>query len=77
MHIVKAFLPVAESFGLSSVLRSNTQGRAFPQCFFDHWKAIPGIPLEDPRADEIVRNIRKRKGLKLEFPVIEDFIDKL
>ncbi len=37
LHVVKAYLPVAESFGLSSVLRSNTQGRAFPQCFFDHW----------------------------------------
>lgn len=37
LHIVKAYLPVSESFGLSSILRSNTQGRAFPQCFFDHW----------------------------------------
>ena len=37
LHVIKAYLPVAESFGLSSILRSNTQGRAFPQCFFDHW----------------------------------------
>lgn len=37
LHVVKAYLPVAESFGLTSVLRSNTQGRAFPQCIFDHW----------------------------------------
>lgn len=37
LHVVKAYLPVAESFGLSSFLRGNTQGRAFPQCIFDHW----------------------------------------
>ena len=37
MHVVKAYLPVADSFGFSSVLRANTQGMAFPQNFFDHW----------------------------------------
>jgi elongation factor 2 len=37
LHVVKAYLPVSESFGLSSVLRQNTQGKAFPQCIFDHW----------------------------------------
>lgn len=77
LHVVKAYLPVAESFGLSSTLRSNTQGRAFPQCFFDHWEKIAGMPYEDPKADDIVREIRKRKGLKLDLPVLQDFIDKL
>jgi elongation factor 2 len=37
LHTVKAFLPVAESFGFSSILRENTQGMAFPQNIFDHW----------------------------------------
>lgn len=37
LSIVKAYLPVSESYGFSSVLRGNTQGKAFPQCFFDHW----------------------------------------
>jgi len=35
------------------------------------------MPYEDPKACEIVKDIRKRKGLKLDLPVLEDFIDKL
>jgi elongation factor 2 len=77
LHVVKAYLPVAESFGLSSVLRGNTQGRAFPQCFFNHWEKISGMPYKDASADKIIRDIRKRKGLKLDLPLLEDFIDKL
>lgn len=45
LSVVKAYLPVSESFGLSSTLRGNTQGRAFPQCFFDHWERIAGMPF--------------------------------
>jgi len=77
LHIVKAYLPVSESFGLSSVLRSNTQGKAFPNCVFDHWEKISGMPYEDVKADEIVRGIRKRKGLKLDLPILQDYVDKL
>ena len=77
LHIVKAFLPVAESFGFSSVLRENTQGMAFPQNFFDHWEKISGTPYEDNKAAEIVLGIRKRKGMKEELPLIDYYIDKL
>lgn len=64
MHIIKAYLPVAESFGFASVLRENTQGMAFPQNVFDHWQKISGLPYEDNKAAELVLSIRKRKGLK-------------
>lgn len=37
LSIVKAYLPVAESYGFSGDLRGNTQGKAFPQCIFSHW----------------------------------------
>lgn len=37
LNLVKAFLPVSESFGFTGMLRGNTQGKAFPQCVFDHW----------------------------------------
>lgn len=77
LHIVKAYLPVAESFGFSSVLRENTQGMAFPQNFFDHWENISGLPYIDSKATEIVLNIRKRKGMKEELPIIDNYIDKL
>jgi elongation factor 2 len=46
------------------MLRGNTQGKAFPQCVFDHWEQIKGLPLVDQKAQELVLNIRKRKGLK-------------
>lgn len=77
LHIVKAYLPVAESFGFSSILRENTQGMAFPQNFFDHWEKISGTPYEDNKAAEIVMNIRKRKGMKEELPTLDYYIDKL
>ena len=50
---------------------------AFPQCFFDHWEKISGIPLVDVKATEIVKQIRKRKGLKEEIPSIEHNLDKI
>ena len=46
MFIVKAYLPVNESFGFTADLRSNTSGKAFPQCVFDHWQILPGDPLD-------------------------------
>jgi elongation factor 2 len=46
MTIVKSYLPVAESFGFTQHLRSATQGKAFPQCVFDHWQIINSDPFE-------------------------------
>jgi translation elongation factor EF-G len=31
-----------ESFGFTADLRSNTGGKAFPQCSFDHWAPMSG-----------------------------------
>ena len=77
MHVVKAYVPVAETFGFSTLLRENTHGMAFPQNFFDHWSPISGIPEEDEKARELVLNIRKRKGLKEEIPTLQMLVDKL
>lgn len=40
LNIIKSYLPVSESFGFTAALRSATQGKAFPQCVFDHWQII-------------------------------------
>ncbi|KAI5389710.1 hypothetical protein KIW84_075127 [Lathyrus oleraceus] len=45
-YLVKAFLPVIESFGFETDLRYHTQGQAFCQSVFDHWAIIPGDPLD-------------------------------
>jgi len=75
---MKAYLPVAESFGFTQALRAATSGRAFPQCVFDHWEEFQGDPFaEGSRAMELVQSIRKRKGLKAEVPALDHFVDKL
>ena len=38
IFIVKAFLPVLESFGFETDLRYHTQGQAFCLSAFDHWQ---------------------------------------
>jgi elongation factor 2 len=75
---VKAYLPVNESFGFTADLRSNTSGQAFPQCVFDHWQHLQGDPLEaGSKAQQVVMATRKRKGLKLEIPPLDNYLDKL
>ena len=76
--VVKAYLPVAESFGFTAHLRSLTSGQAFPQCVFSHWDIINQDPFDvKSKAYEITMQIRKRKGLKQELPVLSDYIDKI
>jgi len=78
MFVVKAYLPVNESFGFTADLRSNTSGQAFPQCVFDHWQILPGDPFElTSKPGIIVTESRKRKGLKEGIPPLDNFFDKL
>jgi len=78
MMIIKAHLPVAESFGFTQALRAATQGRAFPQCVFDHWSQLQSDPFEEgSKANILATEIRTRKGLKAEIPAFENFFDKL
>ena len=74
---VKAHLPVSESFGFTSTLRSYTSGQAFPQMTFSHWDIIKQDPFDvKSQAYTITMEIRKRKGLKQELPILADYIDK-
>jgi len=78
IYNVKAYLPVAESFGFTSDLRASTGGQAFPQCVFDHWALFPSDPLEKgSQANTIVTGIRTRKGLKPDIPGLDNFLDKM
>jgi len=79
MQMVKAYLPVMESFGFTAELRAATSGQAFPQCVFDHWQVLPGDPL-DPltKPGAVVLETRKRKGAKQEnVPGLDNYLDKL
>uniref|UniRef100_A0A672NE27 Eukaryotic translation elongation factor 2 n=1 Tax=Sinocyclocheilus grahami TaxID=75366 RepID=A0A672NE27_SINGR len=78
IFVVKAYLPVNESFGFTADLRSNTGGQAFPQCVFDHWQILPGDPYDvNSKPSQIVAETRKRKGLKEGIPALDNFLDKL
>ena len=46
LDVVKAFLPVIDSFGFETDLRTHTLGQAFCQQVFDHWALVPGDPLD-------------------------------
>merc|ERR1712228_444177 len=78
MFVVKAYLPVNESFGFTADLRSATGGQAFPQCVFDHWEIINNDPLDEAtKSHEIVKNTRARKGIPEGIPPLDRFYDKL
>src|SRR3989449_3509336 len=63
-------IPTAESFDLSEVMRSQTQGRAFWGLEFARWSPVPTSLLQS-----VVEGIRKRKGLSLEPPKASDFAE--
>jgi len=78
MFVVKAHLPVNESFGFTADLRSNTGGQAFPQCVFDHWQVMSGDPFElNNKTRTVMDANRERKGLKAGAPDLENYLDKL
>jgi len=55
-----------------------TSGRAFPQCVFDHWETITSDPFDDAsKGGQLVAAVRKRKGLKVGIPALDNFLDKL
>jgi len=78
LYIVKGFLPVLESFGFDAALREATSGRGFPQLIFSHWQVMEGDPAkEGSLPNTAVMAVRKRKNMKAEIPVVDDYNDKL
>ncbi|KAJ3683581.1 hypothetical protein LUZ60_013808 [Juncus effusus] len=78
LYNIKAYLPVISSFGFTADLREATSGQAFPQCVFDHWDMMATDPLDvTSQAGLIVKDIRKRKGLKEQITPLSEFEDKL
>jgi elongation factor 2 len=71
MIVVKAEMPVSESFGLAEELRSSTQGRAFWATQFSRWAPVP----ENMQAD-IIAKIRERRGLSPVPPKPEEFFEE-
>jgi elongation factor 2 len=70
MVVVKAEMPVSESFGIADELRSSTQGRAFWATQFSRWAPVP----EQMQA-EIIKQIRERRGLAPIPPKPQEFYE--
>jgi len=71
MIIVKAEMPVSESFGIADELRSSTQGRAFWATQFSRWAPVPENMVLD-----IISQIRKRRNLAPNPPRAEEFLER-
>jgi elongation factor 2 len=71
MIIVKAEMPVSESFGLAEELRSSTEGRAFWATQFSRWAHVP-----EQIQPEIIKQIRERRGLPPVAPRAEEFFEE-
>ncbi|XP_033962713.1 elongation factor-like GTPase 1 [Pseudochaenichthys georgianus] len=52
MFLIKAVLPVAESFGFADEIRKRTSGLASPQLVFSHWEVISSDPYWVPTTEE-------------------------
>ncbi|MFW9778307.1 MAG: GTP-binding protein [Candidatus Heimdallarchaeota archaeon] len=83
LNVIIAEVPVTESFGITTELRSETSGFAFSQMVFARWEKIPGDPTKDEEqggslARKYVLETRKRKGFHNPLPPKpEDYYDKL
>jgi elongation factor G len=55
LQIIRGFLPLAETFGYTTELRSMTQGRASHTMEFDHYDEVPAHVAEKLGARAKVR----------------------
>eukprot|EP01038_Epipyxis_sp_PR26KG_P009217 gene9217-12428_t len=89
-YTVKAFIPVIDSFGFETDLRSYTLGQGFCQQVFDHWSVAPGDPLDrnvilhplEPSpplalARDFMIKSRRRKGLSEDITISKYFDDSM
>lgn len=53
--LLQAMVPLSELFGYATSVRSNSQGRATPIMFFDHYEEVP---------KSIAEEIIKKNGMK-------------
>eukprot|EP00455_Lapot_gusevi_P035988 TRINITY_DN3993_c0_g1_i8.p1 TRINITY_DN3993_c0_g1~~TRINITY_DN3993_c0_g1_i8.p1 ORF type:complete len:371 (-),score=104.64 TRINITY_DN3993_c0_g1_i8:119-1231(-) len=90
LYTVQAYLPVIDSFGFETDLRTHTLGQAFSLTVFDHWEIVPGDPLDksillrplEPSpisalARDFMVKTRRRKGLTEDVTINKFFDDPM
>ena len=68
--VIRALLPVANSFGLAAEMRSETEGRAIWATEFERFERLP-----PELQSQVISNTRKRKGMSPEPPKAEEFME--
>ncbi|KAH8926680.1 putative 116 kDa u5 small nuclear ribonucleoprotein component [Atractiella rhizophila] len=76
LYTVQAYIPVLDSAGFETDLRTHTLGQAMVLQTFDHWSIVPGDPLDktiqlrplepssaNALSRDVLLKIRRRKGL--------------
>jgi elongation factor 2 len=71
ISIIQGEVPASETFDLSEVMRGGTAGKAMWSTYFKAWQVVPQSILRS-----LIAETRKRKGLNLEPPNPDEFIDK-
>ncbi|CAH8642450.1 unnamed protein product [Schistosoma curassoni] len=90
LYVIRAFVPVIDSFGFETDLRTHSQGQAFCMLVFNHWQMVPGDPLDrsiqiqplvpQPAthlAREFMVKTRRRKGLNEDVSINKFFDDPM
>jgi len=90
LYTVHAFIPLIESFGFETDLRTHSSGQAFCLSVFDHWENVPVDPLDksivlkpleiahiDHLAREFMVKTRRRKGLSEDVSINKFFDDPM
>ncbi|KAJ3415072.1 U5 small nuclear ribonucleoprotein component [Chytridiales sp. JEL 0842] len=90
LYTIKAYIPVIDSAGFETDLRTHTQGQAFCQQVFSHWEMVPGDPLDksivlrplEPSpalhlARDYMIKTRRRKGLSEDVAAAKFFDDPM
>ena len=58
LQIIRALLPLAESFGYTTDLRSLSQGRATHSMEFDHYEKVPAEVAEHVAGGRVAKPAR-------------------
>ncbi|RLN89591.1 hypothetical protein BBJ28_00008516 [Nothophytophthora sp. Chile5] len=73
---IQAYVAVRHALGLAAQIREITHSLATVRFVFDHYRAVPGDPLdENTQAGAIVRALRVEKELQPQVPSMESFDD--
>merc|ERR1711976_121754 len=90
IFMIKAFIPLIESFGFETDIRYHTLGQAFCLTVFDHWSVVPGDPLDKSislrpleiidtsgLSRELMVKTRRRKGMSEDISINKFFDDPM